>query len=376
MPAMGTHGTGTGPFPITTKQGLTRYRVAVTMADGRRVWRTRPTKRLAELAKTQLIEARELDLDPTRQTLAAYLRSWLEGLRKARNQRVRPRTLDHYELVVEKHVIPALGAYRLSAVTARRIQAWLDADPAAPRTVRHHHAVLRRALNVAVRQRLLAYNPALAVELPDVDDDTARPLTLVEAQRLLEATAGDRFALLWRMAIVTGLREGELLGLGWEDVDGSQLNVRAQLQRLPESKGGDARGWARTPTKAARSVARVNVDPVTAAMLAEHKVRQAAERRSDDLYFGLVFQTPAGRPYHGSEVLKAFRAACEKAGIPVRRFHDLRHSSATLMREADIPEDTRMARLGHSTTQMSRHYGKASEVQDLDAAARLGRALG
>lgn len=350
MPTMGQHGTGTGPFPITTRQGLTRYRVAVTMADGRRVWRTRPTKRLAELAKAQLIEARDLDLDPTRQTLAVYLRSWLEGLRNARNQRVRPRTLDHYTLIVERHIIPGLdpkGTVAIGRLTSRRIQEWLDRDDGAPRTVQHHRAVLRRALNVAVRQRLLPYNPALAVELPVPSRHVARPLTDDEARRLLAATADDRFGLLWRLAIMTGLRHGELLGLAWEDVnvgepprsvdsllpngdhrgDGAgmaagarrevggerhrraavrdivdlqpaSITVRAQLQRLKPERGGDANGWARTPTKAARGSAVVAIDAETAAFLEQHRIRQAAERRSEDLYFGLVFQTPMGRPYH------------------------------------------------------------------------------
>lgn len=353
-----------------------RYMVAVTMADGRRVWRRARTPRQAERIRQQLVEARERDLDPTRQTLAEYLRSWLDGMRGARNARIRPRTLDHYELIVEKHIIPALGGYKLSAVTARRVQAWLDADDAAPRTVHHHHAVLRRALNVAVRQRLLAYNPASAVELPEADDDHADPLTLDEARRLLEVTRKDRLHALWRLALVTGLRQGELLGLTWEDVDDGRLTIRAQLQRLRPERGGDARGWARTATKAARSLVVMAIDADTAAVLEEHRIRQAGERTPDWRYFGMVFVTSAGNPYHGSEVLKAFHLACKRAGIRERRFHDLRGTNATLLRAAGVTEDTRMARLGHSTTTMARHYAKASEDQDRVAADTLGRALG
>jgi integrase len=90
----------------------------------------------------------------------------------------------------------------------------------------------------------------------------------------------------------------------------------------------------------------------------------------------MVFVTPKGLPLHYSEVLKEFKAACARAGIEPRRFHDLRHSTATLMREVGVAEDTRMSRLGHNTTTMARHYSGASEVQDRDAAERLGRALG
>ena len=108
--------------PIPPSPGGTkRWRVAVTMPDGRRVWRTAHSPREAERIRAQLVEARELGLDPTRQTLAAYLRGWIDAM--ALHGRVRPRTLDHYRLIVETHIVPALGSLKLSAVTGRRVQA-------------------------------------------------------------------------------------------------------------------------------------------------------------------------------------------------------------------------------------------------------------
>jgi len=349
--------------------GRKRWRVAVTMPDGNRVWRTAHSLREAERLRQQLVEARELDLDPTRQTLADYLRSWIAGLRDARHERIRPTTLDHYTLIVERHIIPALGAVKLSALTARRVQAWLDADPGSARTVHHHHAVLRRALNVAVRHRLLAWNPATAVELPDADDDKADPLTLEEARALLDATREDRLGPLWRLALVTGLRQGELLGLAWDDIEPGAVVVRAQLQRRNGS-------WYLTAPKAARKVQRIAIDPDTAAMLDAHRLRMAQERTPAWQYHGLVFPTPEGQPYQRRQVLREWDRACEKAGIRKRRMHDTRATSATLLREQGVTEDTRMARLGHNTTDMARHYAKASEAQDRAAADGLGRALG
>ena len=396
-------GQGTIAPIAATPGGQKRWRVAVTMADGRRVWRTAHSPREAERIRLALVEARELDLDPTRQTLAAYLRSWIAGLRDARVQRVRPRTLDHYALIVEKHIIPALGGYKLSAVTGRRVQAWIDADDAAPRTIRHHHAVLRRALNIAVRQHLLPWNPAAAVELPDVDTDHADPLTLAEARALLTATAGDRLGPLWRLALVTGMRSAELLGLSWDDVHGDSIEVRGQLLRriddaeraLAKAEGRKPKGsWHLVRPKAARKVPSIALDPATAALMETHRKRMAAERTPAWRYHGLVFVTPEGEPLHATDVLRAFHDACDRAemehhpdaegectarcriGITRRRFHDLRHSSATLLRAGGVAEDTRMARLGHSTTMMARHYGQASEDQDRAAADGLGRALG
>ncbi len=367
-----------------------RYRVSIVMPDGTRVWRRARTEAQAERIRRDLAAARELDLDPSRQTLSVYLRMWIAGLRDARNQRIRPRTLDHYQLIVEKHIIPGLdpkGRVTLTQLNAGRIQAWLDADPGSPRTVHHHHAVLRRALNVAVRHRVLAYNPALAVELPEVEDDVARPLTREEARCLLEATAGDWYGPLWRLALATGLRQGELLGLARDDVQGNRVTIRGQLQRLATDRGGDELGWAITDTKAARRLTTIRIGDDTAAALEAHKVRQAAAREPEWRYWGLLFVTPRGMPIHQAEVGKAFKRACVQAGIatwvkgtsgaitPALRFHDLRHTNMTLQADAGVPEEVRMNRAGHSTTAMARHYAQASEAQDQDAAERIEAAL-
>jgi integrase len=351
-----------------------RFRIAVTMADGRRVWRRARTPKQAERIRAQLVEARELDLDPTRQTLAAWLRSWIESLRDARRQRLAPRTLANYAMNHELHIIPGLdpkGRLPLTKVTASRIQAWLDASEGSARSIHHRRAVLRQALNRAVRQRLLAYNPAAgkAIELPDPAWHGARPLTIDEARALLAASEGSRWHPLWRLAIVTGLRYGELMGLTWDDVEPGAVVVRAQLQRIAGS-------WVRRSTKSARTMERVAIDPKTAAILDAHRLRMAAERTDDWEYFGHVFTDELGQPHDHKRVLTAFHLACDAAGIPRRRFHDMRASSATLMRGLGVAEDTRMSRMGHSTTTMARHYAAASETQDRLAVEKLAEAIG
>jgi integrase len=375
------------------------------MVGDKRVWRRARTEREAQRIQRSLVEMRELRLDPTRQTLAGFLRSWIDGLREAKRQRVRPRTLDHYAMIVERHIIPGLdprGKVPLVSLTERDVQAWLDRDPAAPRTIRHHHAVLRRALNLAKRQRLIRDNPAIGAELPDAEYHGAKPLTMAEAAALLRATRSDRLHALWRLAIVSGLREGELLGLAWEDLtvedrgngyagadrgeDGrgwqprvggsggvgqvfrAGLTVKSQLQRRN-------REWVRVPPKVGRSLDRIALDAGTVAVLAEHRRRQAAERTPEWRFWGLMFVTARGEPYHGRVIINAFHAACDKAGIERRRFHDLRGSTATLMKDLGVAEDVRMARLGHETTAMARHYGQDSERQDREAVEALAEAL-
>lgn len=329
----------------------------------------RGARKLAERYLAELVEWAEADEFPTRQPLAAYLRSWLDELDAAPRRRPRPKTMAGYRMIVEQHVIPALGHLRLDALRERHVQRWIDAMEGEPRTIRNRWAVLRRALNVAVRRRIIDVNPAIGIDLPAAADYQGAPLTEAEVRRLLRVTEGDRLHVLWRLAVVTGARLGELLGLAWDDIDGQRVRIVHKLARV------DGR-WVLQPPKTAGSVRSVSIDAATAALLEEHRLRLAAERTPDSAYFGLVFRTETGQPYHQSTVLNAFHAACERAGLERHRFHDLRVTSATLMRERGVPEDVRMSRLGHVTTSMARHYAVDREGYDKRAVEQLEEALG
>ena len=376
MVRMGKHGQGS----ITLRKDG-RYMIRVTMAGGRRVTSYSADSDAADEELRRLLEARELDVDPTRSTVEAFLLSWLASLRDARHRRVRPRTYDHYEGIVRLHIIPALGRHRLDRLREHHVQAWLDADQAAPRTVLHHRAVLRRALSVAVRRRLIAVNPAVGVELPAAPY-TAMPLTIVEAKALLGSSAGHRLGPLWRLALDTGLREAELLGLGWDDVDleAGTVSVTSQLQRLyegPVVQGRRRQGrWVRTPVKGGRRLERLALMPATVTALTAHRLAMVAERTPDWVYWGLCFPTSRGQPYESSQILREFHRACRDAGIEERRIHDLRHSTASLMDELGVAEHVRQNRLGHATAAMARRYARAAEPLDRDAVERLSRALG
>lgn len=381
MPDMA-YGDGT-----VTKRSDGRLQVMVTV-DGKRRYATIPAKlvrsdpreakRQAEKAKRELLALRDAAVNPSAQTLGDYLDAWIASMRDAKRARIRPRTLDHYRLIVERHIKPALGRIRLDRLSERDIQRWIDGDGGSPRTIDHHRAVLRRALNVAVRQRVILRNPALAIDLPPVPEFRGDPLSIDEARRLLEATAGDRLGVLWRLAIDTGLRLSELLGLGWEDdidLDAATVTPNRQLVR----RAGE---WGYGPPKAARELAAVAIAPDTVAALRAHKVRQADERRAEWCYWGLVFISPdrnrdgdVGMPFHEAAVLRAFHDACDRAGIRRRRIHDLRGTTATLMRELGVAEDVRMSRLGHTTKAMARHYGQAGSALDRRASETLSDAL-
>lgn len=372
MATVGEHGRGG-----ITLRADGRLQVSLTMSNGRRAYATIPkmrdTKRqrqLAEEALRRLVAAREGDLDPSGQLLGEYLRSWLSSMTEAVHPRIRPNTLAFYRIIAEKHLIPVLGEIRLERLRERHVQSWLDGLEMSPRYVSHCRAFLRRVLNVAARQRIIERNPAIGVELPPAPEFRGAPLTTDEARALLSSAAGDRLEALWRLAIYTGLRSGELLGLGWEDVDlePGRVRVTAQLAR----RDGQ---WIRTPTKAARTLEAVALDPDTTAVLVAHQRRQASERTPDWPYWGLVFVNHHGYPLHRREITEAFRQACDRAGIARRRFHDLRMSTATLMAEAGVAEDVRLARLGHASVTMGRHYAVVRETRDRAAVEALAALL-
>jgi len=370
---VGEHGEG-GWTP--TQDG--RISVRVTMLDGTRVTRMvsrrlvkvdpKEARREAEKLRRELVARRDAELVPSRLTLADWLRSWIAAQRDGK--RIRYRTLAGYAMIVERHVVPTLGSVRLVALRPHHVQTWVDGMAGSAQSIAHRRAVLRLALGRAVG-RYIDANPAAAVDAPHVPIYRQSPLTVAEARALLTATADDRTGILWRMALDTGLRQAELLGLGWDDLDldAGTVTVASQLQR----RDGQ---WVRVALKVARDLATLSLTPSTVAALREHKIRQANERKPGWRYFGHVFLTRTGRPYHGSEVLRAFRAACRRAGIAERRFHDIRSSTATILRELGVSKDDRKARLGHTSDRMADHYGKARTGADRGAADRLEGALG
>jgi integrase len=336
-------------------------------------------RRRAESIQRDLQRLRDADVFPSSQTLADYLRSWVGSLRDAKRKRVRARTMDGYEMIVERHIVPALGHVRLDALKARQVQVWIDGMDAEPRTVERRLAVLRRALNVAVKQEIIPANPATKVELPEPETFVGDPLTFAEVHRFFEANADDPLLPLWRLAIDSGCRQAELLGLAWDDLDLEQgtVTVTSQLQ----SRGG---GWLRLPLKADRAITTLTLDADTVESLRKHRVSQAALREPDWVFPGLVFINPderdaetglSGLPWKSWKVLRRFHASLKRAGLRKRRFHDLRTTSATLMRTLGVPEDLRQARLGHATTRMARHYALAETGIDREAATRLGDAI-
>lgn len=284
-------------------------------------------------------------------TVGKFLQTWLEGATPS----LAPRTAISYAQVVRDHLEPQLGSLRLSRLTPLRVQK-LMADLAragvTPKSVVYARVVLRIALGRALKWGLVGRNAAALVDAPKVDRRRIEPLTPEHAKRLLEHLEGDPMRTFYLLAVTSGLRLGELLGLRWDavDLEAGTLEVRLQVQRLD----GELR--ATETLKRQSSYGVIALAPPAVAALKAHRL--ASERIG-----GYVFSTADGGPLDPSNVRRHWLATLDAAGLPPRRLHDLRHSTATFLLAAGVP-----ARIVQEIMRHSHYRTTAGTYQHVDLA--------
>jgi len=362
-----------------------RWRGALTWTDdaGKRHKRIVSGKTQAD-ARRRLGELRsQLDrgLAPVRtDTVAAYMVGWLER----EKQRIRPSTWRGREMHVRVYIVPAGGTIPLAKLMpahVERMTADLVASGRSPRTASHARVTLRRALSDAVRDGLVHRNVAALARPPRVVRRTIEPgrdyLDAAQLRRLLVVAAEYRIGALVTVAATTGLRQGELLGLSWDDVDweGGTLTVRRTMAR---AWGG---GYELSAPKTNRSRRAVNLAAVTVAALRREEREQDAARHLVGTAWQdtdrLAFTDAVGRPLYPTAVHRAYRELLTAAGLPMMPFHGLRHSTATALLSAGVPLRVVSDLLGHSGIAITADY-YAHVERDLrrDAADAMDRALG
>ncbi len=315
-----------------------------------------------------------LDLGAGRQTVAHYMTRWLADMAKPK---LRASTYKSYESYVRLHIIPDLGHHQVTKLTPQHVQAFLNAKHAAglsPRSVQYIRAILRRALGQAMKWGLVGRNVAALADPPRSVKTQVQPLSAAQARAFIEATRDDRLGPLFHVAIASGLRQGELAGLRWQDVDlaAGTLTVRYAMQRV-EGK----------PTfvepKTALSRRTVTLPASAAAALKTQRVRQVEERllagdRWQD--WGLVFASTIGTPLEPSNVAARLHKLLADAGLPRQRFHDLRHCAASLLLAGGVAPRTIMGILGHSQISLTMNtYAHLSPALEHDAARALDAVL-
>lgn len=323
------------------------WRAAVSL-DGKRVTRSFRTK---EECRVWLQEMRSkidqgLTYKAVRLTLERYLMDWLSVHRLG----LTPKTGERYEQLTRDYIIPELGKYRLQDLRIEQVErAYLDLLEAgvSVRNVRFVHAVLHRCLNDATKRGITTFNAAHGARLPKKKHIEMNILDEDQVLHLLIAAQGDRHDALYHLAIKTGMRQGELLGLKWADLDWKKgiIRVRRQVQRV---KG---QGMVFMPPKTKSGYRAIQLGEQALQKLREHRSKQeikkalAADRWQDE---DLIFPSSIGTPQSPSNLLKEFKVLLEVSGLPKIRFHDLRHTAASLMLNNGIPALVVSKVLGHS----------------------------
>jgi integrase len=317
-------------------------------------------------------------LTAERQTVAQFLARWLADVVRPN---AAPSTYAQQEMLVRRHIIPHLGDRLLTKLAAPEIQAFYAAKlreeyaPGkcySPGYLRQIHAVLHHALATAEEWELVPRNVSRHTKRPRVPKRKHQVLTQVQARHLLAVVRDDPREALWVLALHLGLREGELLGLRWSDVDWKhrQLHVRNKILRVQ-------RAWEEGLPKGRRERT-IDLEEHVLAVLRRHEERQAVRRQQAGEWGrpDLVFPTDRGEPLR-ADVLRNwhFRQLLKRADLPRMTVHELRHSMATLALEDGVPVELVQEILGHSspaiTLGMYRHILPHEPRRAVERIARL-----
>lgn len=329
-------------------------------ADGKRHRRTvSGTSERAVRQRLRQLVSSETSHQNGSETLAEYLARWL---REVAPSRVRGSTLKAYERVIRKQVVPVLGNLRLTNIGADDIQRLNNSGDVSPGTKRLAYRVLGAALQHAYRAGAIPSNPARLVPAPRVPRRPLDPWAADEARRFLDGTRGTGWWPLWVLAITTGMRQGELLGLRWEDVTDDTIRVQRNIRQVSRYV------YEESEPKTARSRRTL---PLAAL------AREALGGLNKGETEGYVFKRADGRPWSANSVREAFRSEAIRLGLRPIRFHGLRHTAASLLLDAS-GGDLRMvqSQLGHESIHTTVDiYGGRAEASRQRAAALMDGAL-
>ncbi|MDP9458411.1 MAG: site-specific integrase [Actinomycetota bacterium] len=324
-------GNGSGTvYPRRNKAGkITSYLGAYVGPDGKRRYVSAKTKTEAQtkLRKDMADADQGLVFDAGTLTVAQYMDRWLPNIKGT----VRQRSWERYEQLVRVHIKPGIGAKKVKDLTRAHVKSFYSAkrEAVSARTVQYVHTTLHKALKDAVADGLVPRNVSDGLKPSTTRRHEIDPLTTEQARALLDAAKGDRLEALYVLAVHYGLRKGELLGLKWADVDltAGVMQVRRTMSDSREE------GTIEEPTKSGKG-RRVELSQTAVNALKSRRKAQMEEQLAAGSKWrdnGLIFATAIGTPITGTNLTnRHFNPLLRRAGLPRRRFHDLRHTCATI----------------------------------------------
>jgi integrase len=344
------------------------WRALVTL-QGRRLTHTFKTRGEAQVWIRQTLE--QIDNGMTyvsvKRTLAEHLNTWIENEKPV----LRPSSWIHYEQLVRMYIIPNLGNVALRDLRVEHVQAFysrLIKQNVGITTIRKVHHVLHHAVNLAVESGVLIRNPVSFAHPPKKSVKEMKILDESEASRFLISIIGHRWEALFRLEVVTGMRQMEVLGLKWDDLDWLRQTIKVERQLVrPDGTGVK---FLAPKTRSGKRV--IDLDEITIQIFRNHYERQQAERlAAGDKWqeYGLIFTCSVGTPIDSSHLRREFYKLLENAGLPRIRFHDLRHTAASLMLNHGVPAIVVSKRLGHARVSITEDvYGHLVPGMQAEAA--------
>jgi integrase len=367
---------GNGEGSIFQRADSNRWEATITVGyntQGKRLRRTVYgwTKKEVQDKLTGL-QSRKLDGtlgEPSKLTVAKFLERWLED---SARPTIRATTHANYKGVIEKHITPRIGGIGLIKLVPAHVQslyAEMERNGASAYTRLLAHAVLRRALKQAVKWGIVVRNVCDAVEPPRIARVDIHPLTTEQVGTLFEAAANDRLEALYVLAVGAGMRLGELFGLQWTDVDLKAGAVTVQ-HTLSELNGT----LTLAEPKTAKSRRRIELPDIAVAALLSHRRRMLADGHASSPW---VFCNQHGTPLRRSHFHRQeFKPLLKKAELPDIRFHDLRHTSATLLLSQGVHPKVVQERLGHSQISVTMDtYSHVMPGMGREAAGKLNAVM-
>lgn len=380
-----------GVYPSGASSWQYKLRLPRDPATGQRPMETRggfATDRDAHEARirrqAQLIDG--VARKPNRDTVGGYLRDWVE-----RQVRIKPTTRYEKRRMIERLIVPHLGDIPLRQLEPRHVEDWLAALARHPNhrtkqpglsaaSIRSARGVLVTALNAAVAHRTIPYNPAAVVSAPAHTPSAPVVWTDAEIERVLPVIDADlELGALWRLALFTQLRPGELIALRWADVDLEAATLFVSATRTRDEEGRVTLGDSPKTPAGARPIP---LPASTVLALRRHRARQNEIRLRHPLgaewnSLGLVFPSPHGRLFNHQTLLNRLNKLCEWAGVRRLAPHGLRHTGATWLARRGVDPATISARLGHASVAFTLDvYVHPNDDDQRDAGERLEHPAG
>jgi len=311
-----------------------------------------------------------MTFEGTQVTLTRFVKTWLAG--KEISQR--PKTFVQYRQICEQHILPRMGTLRMQEIQPAHIKQLYLAkreEGRGARTVQMIHTILHNIFKQAMKEGILGRNPVEAVNRPMVEKTEMQILTEEQARRMVIATHGIRYGALFYLALITGMREGELLGLKWSDLDWERgiISIQRQLQRIR----GKGIVFSQPKTKAGRR--QIKLGQATIERLVNHReeqslIRDAQRERWEEN--DLIFPNTLGKPMACENMTAEFNRFLKVNDLPDIRFHDLRHTSISFLLDMGTPVNTVQQRAGHSKASITTDtYGHSMAHSQDEAAERI-----